>query len=193
VLVNPAALTVTANPASMIQGSSVPALTYTVTGFVNNDTVSVVSGSATETTTATSSSPAGIYPITFSTEALTAANYTFAYVSGSLSVIQPPAVSFTTTSAITGSHSGGYTLTVTIKDTGAGALTNVTLNTAVLGTTSGTPLPQTISSIASGASASFTLAFPGSVGLDGAGVAERLTGTVTGGSFSSSSRSVTLP
>ena len=193
VTVNPASLTVTANPANMTAGSAVPALAYTVTGFVNGDTVSVVSGSATLTTTATSSSPVGNYPITFSTEALTAANYTFAYVNGTLSIVTAPAVSITTTSAVTGTHGGGYTLTITVKNTGAGTVTNVTLNTGTLGSTSGTPLPQTISSIASGASGAFTLSFPGSVGIDGAGVAEKYSGTVTGGSFSASVRSVTLP
>ncbi len=84
--VTPAVLMVTAKNASMASGQSVPALTYAVTGFVNGDTSAVVSGTATETTAATSSSPAGTYPITFSVEGLTAANYTFSYVSGMLTV-----------------------------------------------------------------------------------------------------------
>ena len=46
----------------------------------------VVSGSATLTTTATTTSPAGTYPITFTTEALAATNYTFAYKAGTLTV-----------------------------------------------------------------------------------------------------------
>jgi polygalacturonase/sugar lactone lactonase YvrE len=188
-----ATLTVTANNANMVAGSAVPAFTYTISGFEYSDTSSVVGESATETTTATSSSPAGTYPITFSSEALTAANYTFTYVNGTLSVVSAPTVSFTTTSAITGSHSGGYTMTITVTNTGSGALTNVTLSAATLGSTSGTPLPQSLASIAAGKSDTFTVKFPGSVGLDGAGVAEKYSGTVTGGSFSASVRSVTMP
>lgn len=193
VTVNPAPLTVTANNTSIAAGAAIPAFTYTITGFVNNDSSLVVGGSAKLTTTATSSSPAGTYPITFSTEALTAANYTFTYISGTLSITTAPSVSFTATSAVTGSQAGGYTLTITIKNTGAEALTNLILSAATLGSTSATPLPRTLSSIASGASGTFTLSFPESIGVDGAGVAEKYSGTINGGSFGASVRSVTLP
>ncbi len=81
-----ATLTATANSISKSFGSAVPTLTYAVTGFVNQDTAAVVSGIATLTTTATATSPVGMYPITFSTEALIAANYSFVYVSGVLTV-----------------------------------------------------------------------------------------------------------
>ena len=53
---------------------------------MSGDSSSVVSGTATETTTATSTSAAGTYPITFATENLAAANYTFTYVNGMLTV-----------------------------------------------------------------------------------------------------------
>src|SRR6202007_1212582 len=69
-----ASLTVTANNASIQYGQAIPTLGYTLSGLVNGDTSSVVSGTATESTTATSTSAVGSYPITFSTEALTAAN-----------------------------------------------------------------------------------------------------------------------
>ncbi|MGC1830772.1 MAG: MBG domain-containing protein, partial [Candidatus Acidiferrales bacterium] len=84
--VNKASLTVTANNAGMVYGQPVPSFTYTITAFVNGDTSAVVSGTATETTTATSASPVGTYPITFSTESLAAANYTFTYVNGTLTI-----------------------------------------------------------------------------------------------------------
>ena len=65
VAINKAVLTVTANPASMTYGAaSLPTFTDTITGFVNGDTQSVVSGSASLTTTATHSSPSGSYTIT---------------------------------------------------------------------------------------------------------------------------------
>jgi len=188
-----ALLTVTANNTSMTMGAAVPALTYTITGFAGADTSSVVAGTATEKTTASSSSSAGTYPITFSTEALTAANYTFTYVSGSLSVVQAPTASLTGSSTVSGSASAGYQVTITIRNTGNGPASNVTLATATLGSASGTPLPQSLGTIAAGASGTFTVNFPGSVGADGAAVAEKYTGTYTGGTFTGSVRAVTLP
>jgi hypothetical protein len=189
----PAPLTVTANNTSMTMGAAVPALTYTTTGFAGTDTSSVVGGIATETTTASSSSSAGTYPITFSTKALTAANYTFSYVNGTLSVVQAPTVSLAASSAISGSASAGYTVTITIKNTGNGPASNVTLATVTLGSASGSPLPQTLGTVAAGASGTLTVHFPGSVGADGAAVAEKYTGTYTGGTFAASVRAVTLP
>lgn len=84
--VNRATLTVTANNVTITSGQPLPALTDTITGFVRGDTSAVVSGTATETTTATASPGPGTYPITFSTEALSAANYTFTYVAGILTI-----------------------------------------------------------------------------------------------------------
>lgn len=65
--VNPATLTVTANNAVRLYGTANPAFTYIVSGFVNGNTSAVVSGAASLATTATTSSPVGMYPITFST------------------------------------------------------------------------------------------------------------------------------
>ncbi len=85
-VVAPAVLAVTADNHTMNHGDVVPALTYTVSGFVNGDTPGVVSGSASLITTATSSSPAGYYPITVSAGSLWAANYTFNLVNSTLTV-----------------------------------------------------------------------------------------------------------
>ncbi len=104
-----------------------------------------------------------------------------------------PTVSLTATAAVTGSHAGGYTMTITVKNTGTGPASNVVLSAASLGTTNGTGLPQTSGTIAAGGTGTFTVSVPGSAGLDGAGVAEKFSGTYTGGSYSASIRSVTLP
>jgi hypothetical protein len=192
-MVNPATLTVTANNVNMAVGGAVPTLTASYSGFVNGDTTTVLSGSPVLSTTATSSSPAGTYPITVAAGTLTAANYSIAYVNGTLSVVQAPSVSVSATSTVTGSASTGYTLTISIKNTGTGTVSNVVLTAATLGTTSGSPLPQSLASIAQGATGIFTVNFPGSTGANGAGVAEKYSGTIAGGSFSSSLRSVTLP
>ncbi len=85
----PALLTVAANAATMAQGSTVPALTATTTGFVNGDTQAVVSGSPSLTTAATSSSPAGNYAISVGRGTLASANYNFQFVNGTLTVSAP--------------------------------------------------------------------------------------------------------
>jgi hypothetical protein len=82
--VNPALLTVTANNLSMLYGGTVPALTYQVSGLVNNDTSATFTGSL--STTATSSSSVNSYPITQGNLAATG-NYTIgAFNGGTLSV-----------------------------------------------------------------------------------------------------------
>ena len=84
ITVVPAPLTVTAQSVSMTYGATVPALTDTITGFVNGDTASVVSGSAALSTTAESSSPVGTYPISVTLGTLSAANYTFTNLAAGL-------------------------------------------------------------------------------------------------------------
>src|SRR5262249_6084021 len=79
-----AALTVTANSATRAYGAANPAFTVSYTGFVNGDTVASVTAPPTVTTTATSSSGVGTYPITAAGAA--SANYAFTYVNGTLTV-----------------------------------------------------------------------------------------------------------
>jgi len=86
--VSQAVLTATAASASRAYGATNPTFTYNVTGFVNGDTSSVVSGAATLTTTATDTSTPGSYAISFSSQGLTASNYSFNYVNGALTVTQ---------------------------------------------------------------------------------------------------------
>ena len=84
--VNPAVLTVKANNLSGNSGQPLPTLTYTITGFVNGDTQSVVSGTPVLSTTATRTSPPGVYPIIISQGTLAAQNYTFTFVNGTLTL-----------------------------------------------------------------------------------------------------------
>jgi RHS repeat-associated protein len=85
-MVNKAVLTVTATNASRVYGAANPSFTDTITGFVNGDTASVVSGTPSLTTTATATSTPGSYPITASAGTLSAANYSFSFVAGTLTV-----------------------------------------------------------------------------------------------------------
>jgi len=87
-VVNPAPLSVTAADASMVYGDPVPALSGTITGIKNGDTIT-----ATYSTTATSASAVGTYPIV---PALTdggtgtLANYTVTPTNGTLTISPAP-------------------------------------------------------------------------------------------------------
>jgi len=82
--VDPAPLTITANNATMNYGGTVPALTVSYTGFVNADNSPSLTKAPTMKTTATSSSPAGTYPITVS--GAKDPNYTITYVDGTMTI-----------------------------------------------------------------------------------------------------------
>ena len=68
--VTPAVLTVTANHATKDSGTANPTFNDTITGYVNGDTAAVLSGSASLTTAANTSSPVGSYTITASCKAV---------------------------------------------------------------------------------------------------------------------------
>jgi hypothetical protein len=85
--VTSATLTVTANNQSTTYGAPLPTLTATITGFINGDTqASATTGTPSLTTTATSASPAGSYPITPAQGTLAATNYAFTFVNGTLTI-----------------------------------------------------------------------------------------------------------
>ncbi len=90
--------------------------------------------------------------------------YTIATATVPISVVQPPSATLTSSAVVTGSHGGGYTMTITIKNSGTGPALNVMLTAATLGSTSGTPLPQTWGTIAAGGTGTFTVSVPGSAG-----------------------------
>jgi hypothetical protein len=90
VTVTPAVLTVMANNAARAYGAANPAFTCTITGFVNGETASVVSGGPKLGTSAISTSPVGTYPITVGQGSLWTANYTFSLVNGQLTITKPP-------------------------------------------------------------------------------------------------------
>ena len=73
-----------------MDGSAIPPLTVSYSGFVNNETATNLPTQPTATTTATSSSPAGTYAIT--PDGGVATNYTFNYVPGTLTINSVPVV-----------------------------------------------------------------------------------------------------
>jgi hypothetical protein len=79
------ALIVTAPDATRVQGDANPAFTPTYAGFAYGDTTASLTTQATCTTTATTGSPVGAYPITCS--GAVSANYSISYVPGTLNVV----------------------------------------------------------------------------------------------------------
>ncbi|WP_243373251.1 MBG domain-containing protein [Geotalea sp. SG265] len=82
--INKAALTVTANNASKSYGAVNPALSVAYSGFVLGETATNLTTQPVASTTATASSPAGTYAITAAGGVSN--NYTFTYVTGTLTV-----------------------------------------------------------------------------------------------------------
>ncbi len=116
--IDPAVLSVAANSLSSAAGQSIPPLTYVYSGFVNSDAPSVISGAPALSTTATSTSAPGMYPITVSTGTLASANYAFLYVDGTLTLQSTKApLTLIATSPLTFGQS--ETLSVTGSSPGA--------------------------------------------------------------------------
>jgi hypothetical protein len=84
--VTQAVLTVKADDQSRGYGAANPALTVSYSGFVNGENTNVLAGGPAVSTTATSNSPAGAYPIVVTAGSLTAANYSFLFQNGQLTV-----------------------------------------------------------------------------------------------------------
>ena len=104
--IRPAPLTVTALSQTMTYGSRTPALTDRISGFVNGDTIAVVSGAPNLSTAASPTSGTGIYQILVAAWSLSAANYDFPaadLIGGSLTIMPSPlTITASSTSMIAG-------------------------------------------------------------------------------------------
>jgi hypothetical protein len=124
--VKKATLTVAADTVTRQYGTANLASTVHYTGFVNGDTVAVLSGSPGLSTTATLSSPPGTYGTLVGPGTLAAANYQFRLVNAAFYVV--PAVLTTnapTVRATAGAPFSGTVVTFTTPDTidGPGSFT----------------------------------------------------------------------
>src|SRR5262249_17059612 len=117
----PAILTVASNDASRVFGQGNPAFSATITGFVNGETSQVVSGSPSLSTAATLNSPVGYSAIVAGQGTLAAANYTFVFKNGTLTVA-PDATNTAVTATVQG-PSVGLTATVSAGAPGSGTPT----------------------------------------------------------------------
>src|SRR5688572_26182236 len=84
--VQPAVLTVMADDQTKVYLDPVPKLTASITGFVRGDLPGVVTGEPTLNTSAVAASNVGGYPIEVGIAGLSAANYTFRPVNGTLTI-----------------------------------------------------------------------------------------------------------
>jgi CSLREA domain-containing protein len=127
IVVNKASLTVTANNLSIVAGSPLPKLTYTLNGFVNGDTAGAsITGTPALTTNATPQSQPGTYSITPSAGTLGAANYGFDFVGGTLTVTPAGTAATPEFSVAAGTYATAQS--VTLVDTTTGAIIYYTTN-----------------------------------------------------------------
>ena len=123
-------LTVTANNATRAYGAANPTFSGTVTGAQNGDTFT-----ETFSTTATTTSPVGQYPIVPSVSGNHLSNYTVVIVDGTLTVTATPTTT-TLTAPASSTYGTSVTLTATVTSTGGTPSGSVTFlsGTTVLGT-----------------------------------------------------------
>jgi hypothetical protein len=154
--ISPAPLTVTAANASMAFGDAVPALSGTITGIKNGNNITGV-----YTTTATSTSPVGTYPITAAasdngTGAL--ANYTVTLVNATLTINPAP---LTVTAANASMAFGDPVPALSGTITGIKNGNNITASYSTTATSTspvGTyPIVATVSDNGTGALANYTV------------------------------------
>jgi hypothetical protein len=163
-IVNSAILTVIANNKTATYGAALPAFTDSITGFVNGDSAAtVVTGTASLTTTAVQGSPVGTDIITAAIGSLSAVNYTFAFTNGTLTI--DPAhltVAAVDVSAIYGAPLPTFTYNITGFVNGDSAATAVggaplLTTTAVQGSPTGTYTISDVLSTLTAANYSFSL------------------------------------
>jgi probable HAF family extracellular repeat protein len=122
-------------------------------------------------------------------------DYTAAVKSVLINVTQPataPAspAQIVVTKTLARNGSSQVVVTLNISNSGGTDALNVQLSVGKIGTVSGTPLPQSLGTVAKGATVTTTLTFPSSLASGAASLT--VGGTYTGGSFSNGSR-VTVP
>ena len=130
-----ASLTITAPDTTRVQGDANPTFVPSYGGFVYGDTAASLTTQPTCTTTATSGSPVGTYPVTCTGGV--SANYTIAYVPGTLAVVAaataaPSVLPTEEVGGATGMPVGGATLPPTSSGGGSPSSDDTTALFALL-------------------------------------------------------------
>ncbi|OOQ57316.1 MBG domain-containing protein [Mucilaginibacter pedocola] len=156
--VNPAALTVTAPNLNKTYGSANPALTVTYSGFKNGETAAVLTTQPVVTTTATTASAVGTYPVTVAGAA--SPNYTISYVAGTLKI--NPAdllVEVADATRAYGSANPAFTLTYTGFVNGESATTLTTQAKASTTATATSPAGGYAITVSGAASPNYSISY----------------------------------
>jgi hypothetical protein len=127
--VSPAPLNIKANDIDRAEGQPNPVFTFAYNGFVNNEGPADLSSAPVGTTTATQTSPKGVYPITVTGAA--SSNYAITYTEGQLSVKGLQTVAFNDMPAV--SYGDADFTPVATSETGqAPVFSSDNLNVAVI-------------------------------------------------------------
>jgi cyclophilin family peptidyl-prolyl cis-trans isomerase len=169
--VTKAPLTITANNQSMALGAALPTLTVGYSGFVNGDSSAKLSTQPSVTTTATSASPVGSYPITAS--GAVDPNYSITYVTGTLTVTSTATPAFSGLAAPTitvGTASTTLSGTISLVPTDGSESVSMTLNgvtqTAAVGASGSFSSSFSTSALtAAGSPYTITYSYPGDTNL----------------------------
>jgi hypothetical protein len=143
-VIGKAGLVVTADNKTRVYGSANPSLTYTLTGFVNSENASVISGAPTLTTNANTNTGVGDVPIATTVGNFSASNYSFTAANGILTVTPKQLI----VSAVDQSTTYGTALDLGTNNTGAnryttsGLINSDTVNAVVLNQNGNTTVPS---------------------------------------------------
>jgi phosphodiesterase/alkaline phosphatase D-like protein len=140
-LVNPAPLTITANNQTSVYGAAIPDLTVSYAGFVYEEDAGSLTTPPSVSTTATSGSGAGTYPISVS--GAVDGNYTITYVAGTLTIGKAPQtitfadipnqIQYTTYDLSGVTASSGLPVTFTLSDSTVAGISGTTLTSLAPG------------------------------------------------------------
>src|SRR2546429_8590170 len=111
--VNPATLSITADPKFKVYGEPNPAFSVHYLGFVLGESNSALGGSLAFATGATTNSPVGSYSMTPS--GLTSANYTITFHDGTLTVSKANTTTTLASSLNPSTYGHSVTFTATVK------------------------------------------------------------------------------
>jgi len=119
VTVTPVAINATVNSISIAYGVAIPTLTGTMSGVLAQDSSKVTLGLS---TTATTASAPGVYPITPALTGTAAGNYTVTLTAAAnVTITQASSATVLTTSTATPSQTVPLTLTATVSDSSTGS------------------------------------------------------------------------